>query len=233
MEHFVSRGAMDIDRVGERLAWQLMERGLIEDPAGLYFLKKKDLVKLERMGEKSAQNVIDSIDASRNRPLDRVLVALGIRHVGSETATLLAQHFGSVDAMLEASAEEFEAIPGIGPVVGRSVHEFLRAKQNRKLIERLRKGGVKMEARTPARREGPLSGQSFVITGTLAGMPRSEAAARIRSLGGNATSSVTKATDYLVAGGSPGSKLAKAQKYGTKVLDEDEFVALLKKHGAA
>jgi DNA ligase (NAD+) len=232
MEHFVSRGAMDIDRVGERLALQLMEQGLIEDPAGLYFLKKEDLVKLKRMGEKSAQNVIDAIDASRNRPLDRVFVALGIRHVGSETATLLAQHFGSIDAMLEANAEEFEAIPGIGTVVGRSVHDFLQAKQNRKLIGRLRKGGVKMESRTPPRREGPLSGQSFVITGSLARMPRSEAEARIRSLGGATPSSVTKTTDYLVVGEGPGNKLAKAQKYGTKVLSEKQFEALLKKHGA-
>ncbi len=233
MEHFVSRGAMDIDRVGERLAWQLMEQGLIKDPAGLYFLKKEDLVKLERMGEKSAQNVIDAIDASRSRPLDRVLVALGIRHVGSETATLLAQHFGSIDALLEASAEELEAVPGIGPIVGRSVHDFLRAKQHRRLIEKLRKGGVAMAASTPARREGPLSGQSFVITGTLSSMPRSEAEARIRQLGGTAASSVTKATGYLVVGEGPGSKLAKAEKYGTKILDEDAFLALLREHGGA
>jgi DNA ligase (NAD+) len=232
MEHFVSRGAMDIDGVGERLAWQLMDTGLIKDPADLYFLKKDDLAKLERMADKSAQNVIAAIDASRARPLDRVLVALGIRHVGSETATLLAQHFGGMDALQGASVEEIEAVPGIGPIVGRSVHDFLQAKQHRKLIEKLRKGGVRMAASAPPRREGALSGQSYVITGTLGSMPRSEAEARLRQLGATAASSVTKATDYLVVGESPGSKLAKAEKYGTQVLDEDAFLALLRKHGA-
>jgi DNA ligase (NAD+) len=233
LTHFVSRGAMDIDRIGEQLAAQLMEQGLVRDVAGLYFLKKEQLVGLERMAEKSAQNVLDAIEASRSRPLERVLVALGIRHVGSETAALLAQHFGSIDALLEASAEELEAVPGIGPIVARSVHDFFRDKQNRKLIERLHQGGVRMEAGRPAAREGPLSGQSFVVTGTLAAFGRSEAEGRIRALGGAVGSSVTKATDCLVVGETPGSKLAKAQQYGTKVLNEREFLALLKRHGAA
>ena len=233
LTHFVSRGAMDIDRVGEQLSLTLLEQGLVKDPAGLYFLKKEDLLGLERMAEKSAQNVIDAIGASRKRPLDRVLFALGIRHVGSETAALLARHFGSVDALMEASAEELASVPAIGPVVAQSVYDWFHDKANRKLIEKLRKGGLQMQAAAPAAREGPLSGQSFVITGTLSGMSRAEAEARIRSLGGTAASSVTKATEYLVAGDSPGSKLEKAQKYGTHVLSENEFVALLRKHGAA
>jgi DNA ligase (NAD+) len=232
LAHFVSRGAMDIDRIGEQLAFQLMEKGLVRNMADLYFLNKEQLVGLERMGEKSAQNVLDAIDVSRARPLDRVLVALGIRHVGSETAALLAQHFGGIEALMEASAEELEAVPGIGPIVAQSLHEYFRDRQNRRLIERLRKGGVRMEAGAPAAREGPLSGQSFVITGTLAAFSRGEAEARVRALGGVAGSSVTKSTGYLVVGENPGSKVAKAQQYGTKILTEKEFVALLKKHGA-
>jgi DNA ligase (NAD+) len=233
LTHFVSRGAMDIDRIGEQLAFQLMEKRLVRDVADLYFLKKEQLVELERMGEKSAQNVLDAIEASRARPLDRVLVALGIRHVGSETAALLAQHFGGIEALMEASAEELEAVPSIGPVVAESVHEYFRDRQNRRLIEKLRKGGVRMEAGAPPAREGPLSGQSFVITGTLAAFSRGDAEARVRALGGVAGASVTKSTGYLVVGENPGSKLAKAQQYGTKILTEQEFLALLRRHGAA
>jgi DNA ligase (NAD+) len=232
LTHFVSRGAMDIDRIGEQLAAQLMQRGLVRDAADMFFLSKDDLLALERMGEKSAQNVIDAIDASRKRPLDRVLFALGIRHVGSETASLLAQHFGGIEVLLDATEEEIAAISGIGPVVARSIHEFFQTPQNRKLIEKLRNGGVTMQATRRAAREGPLKGQTFVITGTLSAFSRPEAEARIKELGGSATSSVTKATDYLVVGESPGSKLAKAEKYGTKVLSDQAFMKLLKKHGA-
>ncbi len=232
LEHFVSRGAMDIEGVGEQLSLQLLRSGLVQDPADIYFLKKEDLLKLERMGEKSAQNVLDAIDASRKRPLSRVLFALGIRHVGSETATLLARHFGSIDALMEASLEEIESIPTIGPVVAQSVHEYFRDKANRKLIAKLRKGGVEMREEAPPAREGPLAGKTFVITGTLAGLSRAEAEARIRALGGVAASSVTKATDYLVVGENPGSKLEKARQYGTEVLDGEAFQALLRKHGA-
>jgi DNA ligase (NAD+) len=232
LTHFVSRGAMDIDGVGEQLALQLMEAGLVRDPSDLYKLKKTDLLKLERMGEKSAQNVIDAIDVSRGRPLDRVLFALGIRHVGSETASLLAHHFGGIDALLEATKEDLDELPSVGPVLAQSVYDYFRKRTNRRLIEKLRKRGVRMEAGRPAAREGPLSGQSFVITGTLSSMTRGEAEARIRSLGGQPASSVTKATQYVIVGDSPGSKLEKAQKYGTTILNDEEFQALLKRHGA-
>ena len=231
--HFVSRGAMDIDGVGERLAMMLLQADLVQDPADLYFLKKDDLLTLERMADKSAQNVLDAIDASRGRPLSRVLFALGIRHVGSETATLLAQQFGDVDALMEASAEELEETPTIGPVVARSVHRYFKDKKNRRLIEKLRRGGVRMEAEAPAAREGPLTGQTFVITGTLAALSRSEAEARVRSLGGATSASVTRATDFLVVGEHPGSKLKKAQQYETAVLSDEEFAALLRRHGAS
>ena len=232
MEHFVSRGAMDIDGVGEQLSLTLMKEGLVKDPADLYALTKEQLLELERMGEKSAQNVVAAIDASRERPLSRVLFALGIRHVGSETASLLAEHFGSMEALMEASADELAAVPTIGPVVAVSVHGYFREKQSRTLIERLQAGGVRMKAAAPATRDGPLSGQSFVISGTLAAFSRPEAEARIRSLGGSTSSSLTKKTDVLVVGDSPGSKLAKAQRYETTILDNEAFMALLRQHGA-
>ena len=232
MEHFVSRGAMDIDGVGEQLSLTLMKEGLVKDPADLYALTKEQLLDLERMGEKSAQNVVAAIDASRKRPLSRVLFALGIRHVGSETASLLTDHFGSMEALMEASAAELAAVPTIGPVVAESVHGYFREKQSRTLIERLQAGGVQMKAAAPATRDGPLSGQSFVISGTLAAFSRPEAEARIRSLGGSTSSSLTKKTDVLVIGDSPGSKLAKAQRYETTILDNEAFMALLRQHGA-
>ena len=233
LTHFVSRGAMDIDGVGEQLSQSLLEAGLVQNPAELYFLNIADLLKLERMAEKSAQNVLDAIETSRGRPLSRVLFALGIRHVGSETAALLAQHFGSMEALEQAGAEEMEAVPTIGPVVARSVHDYFRDKTNRRLIKKLRRGGVRMESEAPPSREGPLSGQSFVITGSLAAFSRDEAEARITSLGGETSSSVTKSTTHLVAGEKPGSKLEKARRYEAEILSDDEFMALLRRHGAA
>ena len=231
LTHFVSRGAMDIDGVGEQLSLALLRAKLVQDPADLYFLTKDDLLKLERMADKSAQNVLNAIDASRGRPLARVLFALGIRHVGSETAARLAQHFGSMRALAHASQEELAAVPTIGPVLAESVHQYFRDKQNRQLIERLRQRGVRMEAEAPPAREGPLSSETFVITGTLAGLSRAEAEARIRSLGGATGASVTRSTDYLVIGESPGSKLEKARQYGTKILSNEDFMALLRRHG--
>jgi DNA ligase (NAD+) len=233
LTHFVSRGAMDIDGVGEQLALTLMNVGLVSDPADLYKLTKANLLSLERMGEKSAQNILDAIDASRKRPLRRVLFALGIRHVGSETATLLAEHFGGIDALMEAAASDFEHVSGIGSAVAAAVHDYFHKPASRKLIQRLRARGVEMKSEAPARRDGPLSGQTFVVTGTLSAFPRSEAEARIKSLGGAVTSAVTKKTSVLVVGESPGSKLEKARGYGTEVLEEEDFLALLRKHGLA
>ncbi len=233
LTHFVSRGAMDIDGIGEQLSLALIREGLVQDPADLYFLKMEDLLKLERMAEKSAQNVLDAIDASRGRALDRVLFALGIRHVGSETASLLARHFGSIEALAKASIEELEAVPTVGPVVAQSVNDYFGDEANRQLFEKLRRAGVRMEGEAPASREGPLSGQTFVVTGTLGAFSRAEAEARIRELGGAVRASVTRATDCLVAGESPGSKLEKARQYGTTVLTDEEFMELLRRHGAA
>ncbi|MGB6896452.1 MAG: NAD-dependent DNA ligase LigA [Dehalococcoidia bacterium] len=232
LTHFVSRGAMDIDGVGEKLAYAFLNAGLVQDSADLYYLTKEALLKLERMADKSAQNVLDSIAGSRERPLPRLVFALGIRHVGGETAELLAGHFGSLDALAQASLEELEAIPTIGPTVAASVYDYFRDEANLKLIEKLKRAGVRTQAAAPAAREGPLSGQTFVISGTLAAFSRNEAEARIKALGGAASSSVTKKTAYLVVGENPGSKLQKAEQYGVKTLTEEEFLDLLRRHGA-
>jgi DNA ligase (NAD+) len=185
------------------------------------------------MGEKSAENLISAIEGSKDRPLARLIFALGIRHVGSETAALLASHFGSIDALARASVEELASIPTVGPRIAESVHQYFRDASNLRVIEKLRRAGVRMaEEVAPAPAEGPLAGLTFVITGTLASMPRSEAEELIRQLGGSASDSITKKTDYLVVGESPGSKLQKAQQYDTKLLSEQEFLGLLRQHGA-
>jgi DNA ligase (NAD+) len=232
LTHFVSRGAMDIDGVGESLCMALLKEGLVEDPADLYFLTKDQLLKLERMADKSAQNVLDSIAGSKERPLARLVFALGIRHVGSEMAEVLAGHFGGLDALATASVEELGAIATVGPKIAESVHAWFQDDSNRRLVEKLRRAGVRLEAETAAR-EGPLSGLSFVVTGTLSRWSRNEAEGLIKSLGGAVGSSVTKKTDHLVVGeGRPGSKLHKAQEYGIPTLDEEGFVRFLRERGA-
>jgi DNA ligase (NAD+) len=231
--HFVSRGAMDVDGIGESLAASLMEAGLVKDPADLYFLSKEQLVGLERMADKSAQNILDAVAGSKERPLGRVIFALGIRHVGSEIAEVLAGHSPGLDALAAASVEELQSIPAIGPKIAESVSAYFQTEANRQMVEKLRRAGVRLEAEGKPPAEGPLQGLQFVITGTLASFGRSEAEERVRRLGGSAGSSVTKKTDYLVVGADPGSKLDKARQYGTKTLSEEEFRGLLRRHGAA
>ena len=235
LEHFVGRGAMDIDGIGEQLAYLLMERGLVQDGADLYRLKERrdELLQVERLGEKSVDNVLVSIEASKQRPLAQVIVALGIRHVGGEVAATLATHFGSLDALMEASAEQIDAIPGIGSTIAESVREFFSLEENRNVVEKLRAAGVNLREEAGAAREGPLSGLTFVVTGRLERFSRDAAESLIKRNGGAAAASVTKKTDYLVVGAEPGSKLQKAQQLGTKVLDEDQFGALLKERGVA
>ncbi len=228
--HFASRGAMDIEGLGESMAQQLLESKLVEDIGDVYSLTKEQLVTLERMGEKSAENLLAGIEASKQRPLSRVLFALGIRHVGDETAELLAGHFGSMDALANAALEELEAVPAIGPKTAQSVHEYFQEEQNLELIEKLRAAGVRLEGATAAR-EGPLMGSSFVVTGSLSRWSRNEIESLIKSFGGAVGSSVTKKTSYLVAGESPGSKLVKAQEYNVMVLDEEGFKELLQEKG--
>jgi DNA ligase (NAD+) len=232
LTHFASRGAMDIEGLGESMAQQLLESGLVKDIADVYFLTKEQLMTLDRMGSKSAENLLAGIEASKQRPLSRVLFALGIRHVGGETAELLAGHFGSIDAMANASLEDLESVPTIGPKTAQSVYEYFQDEENRALVEKLRQAGVRLEGATAAR-EGPLLGSSFVVTGSLTQWSRNEVEAMIKRLGGAVGSSVTKKTNYLVAGENPGSKLTKAQEYGTTVLDEDGFKALLSEKGVS
>ena len=230
--HWASRGAMDIEGLGEQWAAVLLDQGLIGDPADLYYLRREDLLRLERMGEKSADKLLRNIEASKERGLARLLFALGIRHVGSEVAALLAAHFGSLDALAKASEEEIQTVEGVGPKIAESVCAYFRDPKKMQIIEKLRRAGVRMEEEARAPAEGPLVGMTFVFTGTLAAMPRSRAEALVVSLGAEAASSVTRRTTYVVAGADPGSKLQKAQAYGIPVLDEEGFFRLLRERGA-
>jgi DNA ligase (NAD+) len=185
------------------------------------------------MGEKSADNLLRSIEASKHRSLTRLIFALGIRHVGGEIANILAKHFGSIDALAAAEQVELEEIPTVGPRIAESVYQWFRDATNLRVLDKLRKAGVRMAEKAPPKPPtGPLSGQSFVITGTLASMPRSRAEELVQQLGGTAGDSVTKKTDFLVVGEAPGSKLQKARQYDTKLLTEEELLELLRKHGA-
>jgi len=233
LEHFVGRGAMDIDGIGEQLAYLLLERGFVQDGGDLYFLheKRDELLKIERLGEKSVDNMLRSIEASKQRQLARVLVALGIRHVGSEVATILANHFGSIDAIMNASVEELTEIPGVGPTIAESIREHFAIAENREVVEKLRRAGVNLREESGGAREGPLSGLTFVITGRLDQFSREAAESLVKRHGAAVGSSVTKKTDYLVVGAEPGSKVAKAEKLGVEMIDEAQFLALLKERG--
>lgn len=229
LQHFASRRAMDIDGMGPALIEQLVSKGLVNDPADLYALTIEKLQDLERMGEKSATNIVAAIEASKTRPLSRLLHALGIRHVGETTAEILAQHYGTLDRLLAAQPEELPELNEIGEVVGASVFEFLHDARNAELLERLRAAGVNLEETGAA--AGPVStvlaGKTFVVTGSLENYTRDGIHALIKQHGGKVSSSVSKKTDYLVAGAEAGSKLEKAQSLGVAVLDEAGFAKLL------
>ena len=237
IKHFVSRGAMDIDGVGDKLCQALFEAGLekklkFEDAGDLYSLTKEQLMKLERMADKSASNVLNSIAESKDRSLARVIFALGILHVGEQYAELLAEHFNSIDDLAKASEEDLSAIPSIGPKIAESIVAFFRQKGNRRIIEKLRKAKVKLEREKVEEakpEELSLAGLEFVLTGKLESFSRSEAEAKIKALGGKAGSDVTKKTSYVVVGADPGSKLAEAEKLGIKTLSEAEFLDFLNK----
>jgi DNA ligase (NAD+) len=219
---------MDIEGLGDKLVEQLVATGLVRDYADLYSLTPGQLEPLERMGEKSARSLVDAIVESRKRGLARVLNALGIRHVGPRVATLLCERFPSIDRLREASEEQLAAVQEIGPVIAASVHEWLASEHGIRSIDGLRKAGVGLEVLAAERAAaGPLTGKTLVVTGTLAGFSRQEAEEAIRRAGGRASSSVSKKTDYLVAGEEAGSKLDNARKLGVKILDEQEFVKLL------
>ncbi len=222
VKHFVSKGAMDIEGLGEKQARRFLEEGLIGDVADIYDLTVERLVELERFGETSAQNLVASIDASRRRPFKRVLYALGLPGVGYVTAEALADHFGSIDSLHEAEPEAIEEVEGVGPIMAVQIAESLADEATWELVEKLKEKGLRLEADESERRisGGPLEGKTVVLTGTLPELTREEAAALVKAAGGKVTNSVSKKTDYVVAGDNPGSKLAKAEKYGTEILDE-------------
>lgn len=227
LKHFVGREAMDIKGLSESLADALLRAGLVKDAADLYSLTPLQLAQLERMAEKSAQNLLAAIEASKKRPFSRVLFAIGIRHVGNETAEVLANHFKSVDALLQASIDDLLAVPTIGPKIADSILAFFRQEANLRHIEKLKRAGLRLALQPEVTKELPLTGLEFVITGTLNGFSRHTAESRTKVLGGAVGSSVTKKTSYLVVGKDPGSKLARAKELGTKQLTEEEFLKLL------
>ena len=227
--HFASRRAMDIEGLGDKLVDQLVDGGIVRTPADLYKLGVAKLAALERMAEKSAANVEAAIERSKDTTLGRFIYALGIRNVGEVTAKDLARHFGSIDALMDASLEQLQEAPDVGPVVAESIAAFFRERHNREVIEQLRAAGVKWKEgeRAKAAPAGPFTGKIVVLTGTLGAMTRDEAKERIEAAGGKVTGSVSKKTDYVVAGEEAGSKLDKAKELGVTVLDEKGFLKLL------
>jgi DNA ligase (NAD+) len=213
---------MNIDGMGESLVTQLIDRGLVKNVADIYALTKKDILSLERFADKSAQNILDEIENSKKLPMERVIYGLGIRFVGERTAQFLAEHFGSMEAIEIAKAEELQQVDEVGPRIAESIAEFFSIAANRKLIERLRAAGLTM-TRQIKQRGTKLSGQTFVLTGTLSHFTRDQAKKMIEDAGGKVSGSVSKKTDYVVAGADAGSKLDKARELGVAVIGEREM----------
>jgi DNA ligase (NAD+) len=224
--HFASRGVMNIDGLGDALVTQLTDRGLVKNVADIYRLTKDDLLKLERMGDKSAQNVLDEIEASKKLPLERVIYGLGIRMVGERTAQFLAEHFGSMDALMKAAEEELQEVNEVGPRIAQSIVEFFQEPKNRALVKQLDDLGLRMTG-TKKARGTKLAGKTFVLTGTLTHFTRDQAKKMIEDAGGRVSGSVSKKTDYVVAGDDAGSKLEKARELGVKVIGEKEMQELV------
>jgi len=229
IKHFASRRAMDIEGLGDKLVEQLVDQNLITDVAGLYAVSAEVLAGLERMGEKSAQNLIKALQDSKRTTLDRFLYALGIREVGDATARILASEFGSLDALMQATQEQLEAIHDIGPVVAQHIVQFFHQPHNREVIARLRLVGIHWPDVEPDTRQ-PLEGKTYVLTGTLSGIAREEAKQKLQALGAKVSGSVSRKTTAVIAGEKAGSKLAKAEALGVPVLSEDDLVALLLEH---
>ena len=223
--HFASRHVMNIEGMGDALVNQLTDRGMVNNVADIYKLTKDDLLNLERMGDKSAQNILGEIEASKKLPLERVIFGLGIRFVGERTAQFLAEHFGSMDALMKSSEEELLEVEEVGPRIAASILEFFREPKNRELIEQLRRAGLSFTGKKKERGTR-LVGKTFVLTGTLAHMTRDQAKKLIEDAGGRVAGSVSKKTDYVVAGSDAGSKLDKAKELGVAVIDEDEMKKL-------
>ena len=233
LEHFAGRNAMDLEGLGPAVVEQLVEQDLVKDVGDLYSLDLETLANLERLAEKSARNLLDGLATSRERSFDRLLFALGLRHVGSTVARTLTRHFGSVEKMAQAEVEELESVPEIGPTIARSVHAFFTSPESDHLIAKLRQAGLQLEMEDLPEEiaESYFTGKTVVLTGNLSHYDRARAAALIQELGGRTTSSVSKKTDLVVAGEKAGSKLTKAEKLGIQVLSEEEFIEHLRESG--
>jgi DNA ligase (NAD+) len=231
LEHFVSRGAMDIVGLGIKIVEQLANEGLIKDVAEIYTLRREDLLRLEGFAEKKADNLLRAIEASKQQPLSRLVNALGIRGVGEVMATDLAAHFGNLDALACASAQDLQCIEGVGPNIAEAVVDWFTRLANRKVLEKLKASGVWPEAEIKTAKSEMLAGFTFVITGTLPNFTREAARALIEDHGGKVTDTVSKKTDYLVVGEAAGSKLEKAKQLGVSLLDEAALLALIGKAG--
>lgn len=226
--HFASRGVMNIDGMGEALVDQLVDRGMVRSVADIYDLTVEKLMELERMGKKSAGNLIRNIERSRESPLPRVLNALGIRFVGERTAVFLAEEFGSLDKIAAAKPEELQKAEEVGPKVAESIYQFFREPRNQELVDRLRAAGLRFEYETRRKTGGPLAGLTFVLTGTLSRMTREEATRAIENAGGKVSGTVSRKTSYVVAGADPGSKVDKAKKLGVPIIDEAKLLDVIK-----
>lgn len=228
--HFVSRGAMDIDTIGEKMCEQLVSTGLVKSVADFYTLTREQLLALEGVKDRSADKMIAAIEASKHRNFWRLLIGLNIRYMGEKTAQLIASAFGNIDTLLAASEAEIVGVPGIGPIIGQSVYKWLQVEKNRALVERLRQAGVNVQAEQQEETTGPLSGQSFLLTGRLNTMTRPAAEEAIVKLGGKIAPGVSKSLSHLIVGEDAGSKLTKAQKAGVPIHDEQWLLDLLKEH---
>jgi DNA ligase (NAD+) len=226
LKYFAGRGQMDIENLGSALIEQLVDVGLVKNFADLYKLRKSDLFDLERMAEKSADNVIKAIEASKTRPLWRFISALGIRHIGGQSAQILAEHFSSLDKLMKATQQELSDIDQIGPIMAESVYEYFNDSKNKLVIEQLIKEGLEL-SQQQAKRSNKLAGKTIVVTGSLESFTRQQIQQAIRQAGAKSSSSVSKKTDFVLAGENPGSKLEKARALGVKVIDEKQFLELL------
>ncbi|MBM3246703.1 MAG: NAD-dependent DNA ligase LigA, partial [Candidatus Omnitrophica bacterium] len=226
--HFASRGAMDIEGLGEAVVKQLVEKGLIKDFADIYFLKKDEFLKLELFKEKKAENLLAAIQKSKQRPLSRLVYGLGIRHVGEKAAYLLAQKFTTLDNLMKAKEEDFDVIYEVGMVMAESIARFFRQDVAKKLLKKLKEAGLNLEEKAPAIKKSALTGKSVVFTGGLNDFSRTIAENLVRQYGGNASSSISNSTDFVVSGENPGSKYEKAKKLGVKIISEEEFKEMLK-----
>ncbi|MCJ7745575.1 MAG: helix-hairpin-helix domain-containing protein, partial [Actinobacteria bacterium] len=221
--HFASRGAMDIEGMGEVTVNELLSRGAIKDVGDIFYLEPSQVFELPGFKDKSVDNLIKAIDAARDRPVSRLLFGLGVRHVGSHMARVLTEVFHSIDELASAMAEDLLSIEGVGPRIADSVVHFFDQKENLAVIDKLRRADVRMSEKRREREAGPLEGKTFVITGTLPGFTREEASEIIEGLGGRVSSSVSRKTDYVLAGEDPGSKYDRATSIGVPIMDEEEF----------